>query len=515
MTECRLRGQPTSGIAQVQTSKLVPKDTAVRRALLASASFYLVVWWLGPSLIHSSPPLDVVEGWVWGQAWQAGYYKHPPLSAWLTAGATTVFGRNLWAVFLLGPLSILLACFAIWALSRQWLNERASFVVLCIATSQLYWSLFVPEFNHNVMQIPLWAAAFTVFVYCLEEATLVRLLALGVVLGLCGLAKYSAVLLFMLLFAIWVADARVRERLTLRDVLVVVGVAILAMGPNLIWQWSNGFSAFAYVADRSGPALGLAGRLRAALSFAGAQLVALLPSLAAMVLIWRRQPAQSSAAFGCERSVLMASVWAPMLACVFAILLTGHAFKSMWGAMLFTTAAPLAVLIRPRGSESLFSRKAWLCWASLQVFLLISYSVMVYYGPLALGKMARAAFPSASLALQLNYQWRRATGGAPLRFVVGDTWTAGTVAFALPSAPDVLIDGDPRKSPWVDAKNLEHCGALLVWPANRPTPAWVSVLAADQPVTAVQSKVETVGGVDLPVTVMSTIIQPTTGCNTR
>ncbi|NCU94823.1 MAG: hypothetical protein EBV48_02945, partial [Betaproteobacteria bacterium] len=139
---------------------LIPQDRQVRLALLLLVPAYLSAWCLAPVFVHDSPPLDVVEGWVLGQAWQAGYYKHPPLSPWLTAASTLLLGRSLWAVFILSPLVMLGGLAALWVLARQFLDERTSLVSVYLASTQLYFNLLIPEFNHNVMQTPLWAMAF-------------------------------------------------------------------------------------------------------------------------------------------------------------------------------------------------------------------------------------------------------------------------------------------------------------------------------------------------------------------
>jgi hypothetical protein len=37
----------------------------------------IVAWTLAPSLTHLVPPLDVVEGYMWGREWVIATYKHP------------------------------------------------------------------------------------------------------------------------------------------------------------------------------------------------------------------------------------------------------------------------------------------------------------------------------------------------------------------------------------------------------------------------------------------------------
>ena len=43
----------------------------------------IVAWTLAPTLTHLVPPLDVVEGYMWGREWVIATYKHPALPSWV------------------------------------------------------------------------------------------------------------------------------------------------------------------------------------------------------------------------------------------------------------------------------------------------------------------------------------------------------------------------------------------------------------------------------------------------
>src|ERR1039457_2004244 len=200
------------------TSSILPNDPSVRRALWFLGLFYLIAWVALPIAVHDAPSLDIIEGFSWGNAWEAGYYKHPPLSPWLTAAFTHLFGKNLFAVFILSPLALIGAFVALWVLSRQFFDERTSTVGLYLVSTQLYFSLLIPEFNHNVMQIPLWAAAFALFWIAVTQGKTWHFALLGVILGLCALAKYSAAILYARLIVFALLHPQARQRLSLRSV---------------------------------------------------------------------------------------------------------------------------------------------------------------------------------------------------------------------------------------------------------------------------------------------------------
>ncbi len=127
------------------------------RGLLWLLALQLISWALLPGLLVESLPLDVVEGVYWGQEWQWGYYKHPPLPAWILY----LFERALGDVgpFLLSQLCIGLTLLCVWHLGCRTLDrDRAAFGVLALLGVYFFtWPTI--EFNHNVAQMPIWAAA--------------------------------------------------------------------------------------------------------------------------------------------------------------------------------------------------------------------------------------------------------------------------------------------------------------------------------------------------------------------
>jgi hypothetical protein len=60
-------------------------------------------------------------------------------------------------------------------------------------------------------------------------------------------------------------------------------------------------------------------------------------------------------------------------------------------------------------------------------------------------------------------------------------WTGGNVGHYAPERPRVLIDGDPRRAPWIDLGDLKRRGAVVVWTAGDPQimPAWWRPIAGE------------------------------------
>jgi len=68
------------------------------------------------------------------------------------------------------------------------------------------------------------------------------------------------------------------------------------------------------------------------------------------------------------------------------------------------------------------------------------------------------------LSAAITQRFEAATGHQPT-YIIGSTWDGGNVAHYSPARPQprVLIDGLPRRAPWIDLADLRARGAVLVW----------------------------------------------------
>jgi hypothetical protein len=62
----------------------------------------------------------------------------------------------------------------------------------------------------------------------------------------------------------------------------------------------------------------------------------------------------------------------------------------------------------------------------------------------------------------------RAMTGRPLDYVIASMWDGGNVSRYAPERPRVLIDGDPKRAPWIDLDDLRAKGAVVIWTGQDP-----------------------------------------------
>src|SRR5262249_49611642 len=105
-------------------------------------------------------------------------------------------------------------------------------------------------------------------------------------------------------------------------------------------------------------------------------------------------------------------------------------------------------------------------------------------------------YPGDELGREMSSRYHALTG-RPLEYVVGDMWTGGTASRYAPERPRVLIDGDPRRAPWIDLGDLQTKGAVVVWTDGadpRVIPRAYRAVAADAEVQPPFSLRPHVGG---------------------
>lgn len=472
---------------------LSPVDTPPLLRWLAARASWLVplaiglhalCWSALPAAINASLPLDTVEALLWGHEWRMGYDKHPPLSAW-AAELAGMLGRGRdSSLYWLSQVCVGVAALAMWRLSRDILDEgRAAFATLTLLVGVYYMHFTSPEFNVNVLQLPLWALLFWTFWRGVRSETpkapltLLAWLGVGVCFGLAMLTKYLAAFALPPLAAFALLTPTGRRALRTPGPYLAGVVAAAIFLPHALWMVDTDFVTLRYGMRRaSGGERELLDHLRNPLKFLGAQAMAGAASLVVLFFAgaWLHGKGTGERArvpSGDARPFVWLIAVGPALAMAAYSLATGARLRSMWGTpMLLALPLLLTMLarfdLRPSRVRGLLG-----AWAALFALALGAYFADNAVAPRFTNDAKRTNYPGRTLAAAVESAWRERSPGRPLGVVIGDEFYGGLVAWCGQDRPSVYIDGSPDRSLWLRDDDVRTRGAMVVWKigmADRP-----------------------------------------------
>ena len=426
----------------------------------------IVAWTLAPTLTHVVPPLDIVEGYLWGREWVIATYKHPALPSWVLEATRILTGAVGWPAYLVSQLFVAATFLFVYLLGCDLMGRQRAAAGTLLLTGIVYYSWPTPEFNHNVAQTMFWAG----FAWALWRAVERRSLWWWILLGIFGAggiyAKLSTGLLF-LAAAAWIAlDARARRSLANVGPWITLALIVTAAAPLGLWLVETDFAMLRYAADRthwSKPEGVQTFVLSALGTFAG-----MLPILAISGLIglrWNPADGQPAALAPIDpRAVrfLAVLVAIPPLLVVVAALLTRSGLKAAWASPMFNLVGLLAVALTVHRFDARALRRIAIVALTLVIVIPVAYGIAIAV-PVRAKQPLRVQWPGPEIAERMAGIWDRSTQGAPLRIVAGENWIAGLVGLRHKDRPHLLSNANMLHSPWIDPRQLEAEGMLVLW----------------------------------------------------
>jgi 4-amino-4-deoxy-L-arabinose transferase-like glycosyltransferase len=217
--------------------------------------WHLTFWVIAPWLAYRMLPLDTLELLGWGQEWQWGYYKHPPLGAWLGELTLLLSGGRLESLYLLAQLCLVATLIYVWKTARMLLDPARAALAAVLLEGSYFHTFLTPNFNMNSLQLPLWAGLAYHFLRAWRGDQF-HWLMVGLFAALCLLAKYSGLLLLASCALVVVGTAGGRLALRRPGIYLGAALALLLLLPHLVWLSSHAELPFAYLRgfDQSGSA---------------------------------------------------------------------------------------------------------------------------------------------------------------------------------------------------------------------------------------------------------------------
>ena len=437
-----------------------------RRVFLAFSLLHVSLWTLLPSLLCPNPPMDILEGVAYGQEWQLGYWKHPPLVWWLDSFVYQIVGPNISVFFLLGQLAVVIGFWAIWRLGCEILRPVEALLAVVLLDGCIGFNFDAIEFNHNPAQYPIWGLAAWSLYRAFILGRRMDWALTGLWFAVAFYTKYSVVTLLIPLLLFAVIDREARRAWKTPGPYLAMLVFTLLVAPNAVWVVQSHFSPLGFWEDRAPPVQGLVGLVGAIGTFLSNALleIALVLVLFAALQgrLWSLPSPAPTPTIPSERFARRYVSTLALGPVALALIVQGFSmrdFRYNWAEQFWLFSGLFLVLVwRPMISRAALHRFI-LAWAGVTIALVLA---LVGGQASAAGGLHRTKFPGGRLATTVADEWHREFG-RPLTYVVGNWWLAGNLTFFSTDRPHMFYDASLRYSPWIDEGDVKRRGAVLLW----------------------------------------------------
>jgi len=483
---------PTAPSLPTSSSRLTAWAVAhPGRAFAAFCIVHAALWTALPAVLYPNLPLDLIEALTYGREWQLGHDKLPPLPWWMVEIVYRLIGRDV-AYYLLSQL-VVLACFAlVYAAALPIVGATGALVSVLIIDGIHFFNFTTPKFNHDVIQLPFWALAGLSFLRALQSGRLLWWALLGVALGGALWSKYFVAILAVPLALYLLFDARARRSLLTPGPYLAAFVALIVAAPHLIWLARNDFLPFAYAEARALPYRGFYDHFLHPFVFLVSHLGAMLPALFIAAPLFRTDTGKLWSGklnfdFAGETfRIVTLLAWGPTVLLILLSATTGRGLLAMWGFPLAIFFGAWIVMVAKIAIDRTRLSLIGAGWAIVTAIYVMIFLVHHAVLPRFHNRFSAQLYPGQEIADRMTKEFERQTG-EKLRYVIGRIYPAGALAhYAREGRPQVLVDGDPRRAPWIDIADLKRHGAVVLWFDfdRKALPPYATAIARDAVVQA-------------------------------
>ncbi len=286
---------------------------------------------------------DETQYWVWSQIPDFGYFSKPPLIAWIIGLTTSVCGDGEACVRLASPFFHGLTALVLFKLGRTLFDEATGFWAAAVYATLPAVSLSSGLISTDVPLLLLWSISlYATYKWVATDQSRWAVMA-GISIGFGLLAKY-AMLYFIGCLVIYLAvSPQHRVRLISRSFFIIIGIALLILSPNLLWNWANDFPTISHTASNANLGGSLIHPLKL-LEFFGSQFGVFGPILFGTLVygVTRLGPQLASAGENKPQIVFLLCFSVPILAFALGVAFLSRA-NANWAAPAYIAGTLLAV----------------------------------------------------------------------------------------------------------------------------------------------------------------------------
>ena len=420
--------------------------------------------------------MDVAEAFGWGQKFQFGYGKHPPLSGWVAGLWFKLFPVADWATYALAMTVVSCGIVISWLTALRVVDRRRAFVVVVMLALYPIFNFKGFKYNPDLLQLVTLPLVVLAYLHAFEK----RDARSGLWLGLAGaLALMTKYWVLTMIGAIGLAALIHPDRLRFLKSpapWVAIAVLVVAMIPHLIWLKQVDFVPLTHAGD----VYGLQSRAQniqlvigyilhnigllavpvalASLALACSPIMLHRPS-ATFARTWSRGPnacVNVSQALNVWIIQIIVAVGPPLGALLFMVYM-----KTDWGISLFFLT-PLALVAIPAlrvQKIALFNIAA--IWLAITLLVLFA-SPWIAQKEMEFNPNGSSTYGARSeLARELTQAWR-SRFGTRWAVVAGTTEMGEPLAFYSPDHPAPFTPGEVWSSGLTSLEEAKRLGFIGV-----------------------------------------------------
>lgn len=424
--------------------------------------FQIVYWTLVPLIAHHAPPLDVTEMHGWGMTFQWGFYKHPPMPTWIVAISQWLVGKNMLSLLLPASLSIAATYWCVAWLAGKMLPEKEAIVALFFYALTIFCNLWSTDFNHNQIQMPFWALSLVMLYVVLESGSLTDAFALGLVMGLNALSKYTAALIVPCAIGLLIYSSYWRRHFSFKMLVVATLGFLIVFGPHLQWLFDHQFMPFHYLGDRFEQLNEEKSAYINLLNYVGNIFLAhaLLVLGAAYVMLRYRVNDTVSVIQKKDQDFLWFLGFGPVLITLI-MGLCGTQLYERWVTPMLPLITIGAIYLLKDRARIFFSKKYLLFFLILQLLMGFGY---IYKGKINKENSSRGSYPAPEITAEIYAKWHDKFPQAPFRIVAGGEYETGFISLFSPEKTYVYTEANSTFAPWVSEESANQCGMVMIAP---------------------------------------------------
>ena len=395
--------------------------------------YHLIIWTAVPYFSNKNLPLDVIEALAWGQDFNLGYNKHPPLSAWIPGFFFKIFGNKDWIYYLLSQVFIVISFIFLWKLSSFFFKKKSQILLSILSIEGIaFYTFETPQFNVNICQIPLWIGTVYFFSKSIKENKISDWIFLGAFSALGFLTKYIFAYLLISLF-FYLIFILIKDKKIKLNFFYALLIFFLIITPHFIWLTQNDFTTIYYALKRGGlNEVSIYNHLLNPFKFLINQIIILLPFILLIYLLIKKVKIKLT--LNNEKFIfLLFSFLLPFILILITSIITGSRIRTMWMIPFYSLIGIFFIF--------LYQDQINLKKSKNFIFLLIIFLVLspILYSLRSIYSDSRTGYEGKKIAIEIEKEWKNFSK-EKIYHVGFSEWYAGNLSYHLNNRPKVFLE---------------------------------------------------------------------------